>query len=128
MAPASALLRLLAFTVPVALAVSALQPLLGTAAGQVPARWSAALSGPCFGAATLLLLTGRATDVGSLRPPWYSAWILLPGAFLLAGAASMCLVGALVQVRGLPQACWLLLAAGGMAWGAGMVWVRRASR
>lgn len=127
MPPASALLRLLGFTVPVALAVAGVQPLLGSAAGQVSAGWSAGLSAPCLAVAALLLLAARATDSGGRLPPWYSAWVLLPGAFLLAGAASMCIFGALVQVRGLPQACWALLGTGGAAWGSALLLVRRAS-
>lgn len=128
MPPASTLLRLLGFTVPAALSVAALQPLLGSLAGQVPSRWAIGLSIPCIAAAGILVLAARLADIGELSPPWYSAWILLPGAFLLAGSASMCIFGALVQVRSLPQLCWSLLIAGAAAWVIAMALVRRASR
>ena len=128
MPPASTLLRLLGFTVPAALAVSALQPLLGSLAGQVPAPWALSLSVPCFGAAAVLLVAARMADVGKRQPPSYAAWVLLPGAFMLAGAASMCIFGALVQVRSLPLICWSLLVAGVASWIFGLILVRLRAR
>lgn len=126
--PASRLLRLLNFTVPAALAVAAVQPLLGAGAGFVAMPWAATLAVPALAAALALLGAARLGDVGALEPPWYSAWALLPGAFLLAGAGSMCIFGALVQYPGLPRACWWLLALGVVSWAAAVAVVRRASR
>lgn len=121
------LLRLLGFAVPAALAAAAAQPLLAASVGAVPLDWALGLSVPCLLAAALLLVAARLGDVGALRPPWYTAWLLLPGAFLLAGAASMCIFGALIQLPGLARACWSLLLAGFLAWTAALALVRRTS-
>lgn len=126
--PASRLLRLLNFTVPAALAVAAVQPLLGAGAGSVGLNWAVALALPGLGAALAVLGAGRLADVGALQPPWYTAWALLPGAFLLAGAGAMCIFGALVQYPGLTRACWGLLALGVVAWALAVGVVRRAAR
>ena len=125
--PASRLLRLLNFTVPAALAVAAVQPLLGAGAGFVGLSWAAALALPALAAALAVLGAGRLGDVGSREPPWYTAWALLPGAFFLAGAGSMCIFGALVQYPGLPSACWWLLALGVVSWAGAVAVVRKAS-
>jgi hypothetical protein len=67
-------------------------------------------------------------DRGDLvQPPWYSAWLLLPGSFLLAGAAAMCLFGALVEFPAITSTMWTLLAAGSLTWATAIALVRRAS-
>ena len=129
MPPASRSLRLLAFAVPVTLAISAVQPLLAALTGQVGLDWALGLSAPSMVTAGLLLLTSRASDRGDgVTPPWFSAWALLPGAFLLAGAASMCIFGAFVELPQIRPASWALLAAGAAAWAGALFWVRRAAR
>ena len=129
MPPASTSLRLLAFTVPVVLAVCAIQPLLSAATGQVRIDWSLQLSAPGLLGAGLLLVAARLTDrPGDFATPWYSAWALLPGAFLLAGAASMCLFGAFVEIPQIRVVSWELLPVGAIGWAAALVWVRRAAR
>ena len=96
MPPASAILRLLTFAVPAALAAAGVQPLLGAATGEVELGWAIGLSAPAVIVAGLVFGAGRLFDRGDvLQPPWYSAWVLFPGAFLLAGAAAMCIFGAL---------------------------------
>ncbi len=126
---ATTLLRLIAFTVPAFLFLAGVQPLLAAATGQVGKFWAMQLAAPAIGAAAALIVTARFLDSGdSVAPPWYSAWVLLPGAFVLSGAAAMCLIGALVQFAGITPAMWLLLVAGTFLWSVGMVWVRRASR
>jgi hypothetical protein len=125
---ASTLLRLLAFAVPAALAMAGVQPLLGAAAGVVGTVWAISLAGPAVGAAALVFAAGRLRDRGDLvQPPWYSAWLLLPGSFLLAGAAAMCVFGALVEFPTITSTMWTLLATGSLAWATAMVLVRRAS-
>jgi hypothetical protein len=125
---ASTLLRLLAFAVPAALAMAGIQPLLGAAAGEVGLGWATALAAPAIGAVVLIYGAGRLLDRGDLvQPPWYSAWLLLPGSFLLAGAAAMCIFGALVEFPGIPPTLWTLLATGTLSWAAAMALVRRAS-
>ena len=128
MPPASRLLRLLRFAVPAALAMSALQPLLAVTAGHENIGWAPSLSGPGLAVAGALAVAGRLADPGSHRPPWYTAWLLLPGAFLLAGAASMCIFGALVVFPGLQRTCWGLLGVGGAAWALAIFGVRFLSR
>ncbi|MGA8924045.1 MAG: hypothetical protein WB682_12955, partial [Candidatus Dormiibacterota bacterium] len=64
----------------------------------------------------------------SVQPPWYSAWLLLPGAFLLAGAAAMCIFGALVELNLITRTMWVLLITGSLSWTAAMLLVRSASR
>jgi hypothetical protein len=127
--PASAMLRLLAFAVPAALVAAGVQPLLGAASGVVDVRWALSLAAPAVIAAGLIFGAGRLVDRGdSVQPPWYSAWILLPGAFLLAGAAAMCIFGALVEFSLITWAMWSLLTVGSLFWTAAMVQVRSASR
>jgi len=46
------------------------------------------------------------------------------GSFLLAGAAAMCIFGALVQVSLIPWTMWVLLISGGLTWMAALVLVR----
>lgn len=83
---------------------------------------------PAVGAALLVFGAGRLFDRGDqLQPPWYSAWVLLPGAFLLAGAAAMCVFGALVEFATIAPTMWALLASGTLLWAAAIVLVRRAS-
>jgi hypothetical protein len=126
---ASAVLRLLAFAVPAALAMAGVQPLLGAAAGAVGIDWAISLAAPALGAAAIVFGAGRLFDRGDLvQPPWYSAWLLLPGSFLLAGAAAMCIFGALVQFPAIQSTMWTLLAVGSASWATAMVLVRRASR
>jgi hypothetical protein len=126
--PASAMLRLLTFAVPCALALSGVQPLLGAAAGAVGTGWALRLAGPAVGAAMLIFGAGRLFDRGDqVQPPWFSAWALLPGAFLLAGAAAMCIFGALVEFPAINPTMWTLLVSGTLLWAAAMVLVRRAS-
>jgi hypothetical protein len=127
--PASAILRLIAFAVPAALAAAGVQPLLGAASGAVELRWAISLAAPAMLVAALMFSAGRLLDRGdSVQPPWYSAWILLPGAFLLAGAAAMCIFGALVQFSLITWTMWSLLIVGSLLWAAAMVQVRTASR
>lgn len=129
MPPATTLLRLIAFTVPCLLALAGLQPLIGAAAGGVPLAWAFGLGIPAIAAGVVLFATARLLDRGdAVRPPWYSAWALLPGAFTLTGAASMCLIGALVQFAGIQSAMWMLLGTGAVLWSGGMVLVRQTSR
>jgi len=126
---ATTLLRLIAFTVPAFLCLAGVQPLLAAATGQVGKFWAIQLAVPAVGSAVALFVTARLLDRGDgVAPPWYSAWVLLPGAFVLTGAATMCLIGALVQFAGITAAMWLLLIAGTSLWSAGMVWVRQASQ
>jgi hypothetical protein len=127
---ASTLLRLLAFAVPAALAMAGVQPLLGAAAGAVGLGWAISLAAPAVGAAALIFGAAHLSDRGRgdlVQPPWYSAWLLLPGSFLLAGAAAMCIFGALVEFPSIAPTMWTLLAAGSLSWAAAMVLVRRAS-
>ena len=129
MPSSSALLRLLSFMVPCVLALGAVQPLIGAAAGGVGTGWAVGLAAPAMAGAVLLFVGGRLLDGGDkVQPPWYSAWVLLPGAFVLAGAASMCIVGALGQFQGITTAMWLLLVVGAVLWSAAMVVVRHESR
>lgn len=126
---ATELLRLIAFTVPAVLLLAGVQPLLGAATGQVTSAWAVALAVPSIAGALALFLAARALDRGdAVVPPWYAAWVLLPGAFALTGAAAMCLIGALVQFGGITTAMWFLLCAGAVLWSGAMVWVRQASR
>ena len=123
------MLRLLAFAVPAALAAAGVQPLLGAAAGAVQPRWAIGLAVPEIFVSALVFGAGKLFDRGDVvQPPWYSAWILFPGAFLLAGAATMCIVGALVELSLITWTVWVLLVAGSLLWAAAMVLVRAASR
>jgi hypothetical protein len=115
--------------VPVALGVSAVQPLLAALTGEVTMDWALQLAGPGLLGAGAMMAIGRMTDrPGDFTPPWYSAWALLPGAFLLAGAASMCIFGAFVQLGQARVLEWALLVAGTPVWAAALTWVRRAAR
>ncbi|MGH7765614.1 MAG: hypothetical protein ACREOM_14475, partial [Candidatus Dormibacteraceae bacterium] len=88
-----------------------------------------ALAGPALAGALVVFIAGRAFDHGdSVQPPWYTAWLLLPGAFLLAGAAAMCIFGALVEFALIASTMWFLLIAGSVTWGAALVLVRSGSR
>ncbi len=123
------MLRLLAFAVPAALAAAGVQPLLGAATGAVQPRWAIGLAVPAIFVSALVFGAGKLFDRGDVvQPPWYSAWILFPGAFLLAGAATMCIVGALVELSLITWTMWVLLVAGSLLWAAAMVLVRAASR
>jgi len=129
MPPASSLLRLVGFIVPAVLLLAGVQPLIGAAAGGVGADWAVVLAGPAVAAALLLFAGSRLLDRGdALQPPWYSAWVLLPGAFVLAGAASMCILGALVELSQIAAAMWLLLGVGLVLWSGAMFVVRHESR
>ena len=126
---ATNLLRLIVFTVPAVLLLAGVQPLLAAATGQVTATWAIDLAVPAIFAALMLFAAAKVLDRGdSVAPPWYSAWVLLPGAFVLCGAAAMCLIGALVQFAGITLATWFLLATGALLWSGGMVVVRQTSR
>ena len=123
------MLRLLAFAVPSALAAAGIQPLLGAAAGAVDVRWAIGLAAPAVVGAALVYGAGRLFDRGdAVQPPWYSAWVLLPGAFLLAGAAAMCIFGALVEFSLIIRSMWVLLIVGSLCWASAMLLVRSASR
>jgi hypothetical protein len=127
--PASAILRLLAFAVPAALATAGVQPLLGAAAGAVHLGWAVGLTAPAVTGAGLVFAAGRLLDRGdAVQPPWYAAWVLFPGAFLLAGAAAMCIFGALVELSRIMSTMWALLIGGSLLWAGAMVVVRSASR
>ncbi|HEX6547134.1 MAG TPA: hypothetical protein VF134_00135 [Candidatus Dormibacteraeota bacterium] len=124
MPPARSILKLLAFTVPAALGAAAAQPVLAAVTGTVGGRWAASMAGPGLAVAVALVIADRLSDRGLGAPPWYSAYLLFPGAFLLAGAASMCLIGAFVELPAARLVCWELLAMGAATWVAGLVWVR----
>ena len=129
MPPASRLLRLLAFAVPAALTLAGVQPILGAATGSVTAGWAVQLAAPAIVAAALLYVAARRFDRGDLvQPPWFAAWLLFPGAFLLAGAAAMCIFGALVDFPIIAPTMWALVAAGTLAWAGAIVVVGRASQ
>jgi hypothetical protein len=126
---ASAVLRLIAFAVPSGLAMSGVQPLVAAAAGTVGLTWALSIAVPSLAAAGLIYLVGRAFDRGdAVQPPWYSAWVLWPGAFLVAGAAAMCIFGALVQFWPITWTLWVLLVSGSVLWTGAIVLVRTASR
>ncbi len=129
MPPASRLLRLLGFAVPAALTLAGVQPILGAATGSVTAGWAVQLAAPAIVAAALLYVAARRFDRGDLvQPPWFAAWLLFPGAFLLAGAAAMCILGALVDFPIIAPTMWALVAAGTVAWAGAIVVVGRASQ
>jgi hypothetical protein len=122
------MLRLVAFAVPAGLAMAGVQPLLGAAAGAVGIGWAMTLTVPSIAGAVLIFFIGRLLDRGDIvQPPWYCAWLLLPGSFLLAGAAAMCIFGALVQFPAIAPTMWTLLAIGSLLWASAIVLVRRAS-
>ena len=115
--------------VPSVLALGGVQPLIGAAAGGVGTGWAVGLALPAVAGAALIFAGWRMLDRGdAVQPPWYSAWVLLPGAFVLAGAASMCVLGALVQFAQIDTAMWLLLLAGIVLWSGALLVVRHESR
>ena len=121
----SVILRLVGFAVAAGLAMAGIQPLVAASTGEVELRWAVGLTAPAVVMAVLLLGAGRISDRGDkVQPPWYSAWLLLPGSFLLAGAAAMCIFGALVQFALIPLTMWVLLLSGGLLWMAALVLVR----
>ena len=121
----SAILRLLGFAVAAGLAMAGIQPVLAATTGSIEMRWAFGLTGPAVLTAGLVFGAARVLDRGdAVQPPWYSAWLLLPGAFLLAGAAAMCIFGALVEFTLIPWTMWVLLITGGLLWTAAMVLVR----
>ena len=126
---ASAILRLLAFAVPTGLALAGVQPLLAAAAGSVRLPWAFGLAAPALIGSALVFAAGRLFVRGdAVQPPWYSAWLLLPGAFLLAGAAAMCIFGALIELEVITWTMWALLVAGSVSWAAALFVLRSASR
>jgi hypothetical protein len=129
MPPASNLLRLVAFAVPAGLMLAGVQPVMGAATGSVAPGWAAQLAAPAIAAAAFLYLAARRFDRGdAVQPPWYAAFLLLPGAFLLAGAAAMCIFGALVDFPLIAPTMWGLAAVGTAAWAGAIALVGRASR
>ena len=123
------MLRLVVFAVPAGLAMSAMQPLLGAATGEVGLRWAIGLAGPAMLFAAVVFGAGRLSDRGdAIQPPWYTAWMLLPGAFLLAGAAAMCIFGALVLFALITWTLWFLLVVGSVLWAGALALVRTGSR
>lgn len=116
------------FAVAAALAMAGVQPVVAAAAGSVHLAWAVELSVPAVVTAVLVFAAARVFNRGdALQPPWYSAWLLLPGSFLLAGAAAMCIFGAFVQVSLIPVAMWGLLVSGAGLWVGGMALVRSQS-
>ena len=125
----SAILRMVGFAVAAGLALAGVQPLVAAAAGSVEMRWALGLTAPAVLTAILLFGAARLSDRGdSVQPPWYSAWLLLPGSFLLAGAAAMCIFGALVEFSVIPWTMWILLISGGLLWTTALALVRSRSR
>ena len=109
--------------------MAGVQPLVAAATGSLDLRWAVGLTAPAVLTAALVLCAGRMSDRGdAVQPPWYSAWLLLPGSFLLAGAAAMCIFGALVEFSLIPWTLWVLLITGGLLWIAAMALVRSYSR
>lgn len=116
------------FAVAAGLAMAGVQPVVGASAGSVRMEWAVGLTTPSVITAALVFIAVRLINRGdTLQPPWYSAWVLLPGAFLLAGAAAMCIFGAFVEVSLIPGAMWTLLISGGSLWIFAMVLVRSRS-
>lgn len=119
------MLRLVAFAVAAGLAMAGVQPVVAALVGSVGLSWAVGLTAPAVLTAAVVFAAGRLINRGdALQPPWYSAWLLLPGAFLLAGAAAMCIFGALVQLSLIPWTMWVLLVTGGLLWTGAMVLVR----
>ena len=109
--------------------MAGVQPVVAALTGAVEMRWAFGLTGPAVVAAALIFGASLVLNRGdAVQPPWYSAWLLLPGSFLLAGAAAMCIFGALVEFTLIPWTMWTLLVSGGVLWTGGMVLVRRTSR
>lgn len=108
--------------------MAGVQPVIAAVAGSVRLGWAFGLTGPALITAALVFGAAQMINRGdALQPPWYSAWLLLPGSFLLAGAAAMCIFGALVEVSLIPPTMWALLISGGSLWIAAMVLVRSQS-
>jgi hypothetical protein len=125
----SIILRLVGFAVAAGLAMAGVQPVIAAAAGSVRLAWAFELTGPALITAALVFGAARIINrCDAVQPPWYSAWLLLPGSFLLAGAAAMCIFGALVEVPLIPPTMWVLLISGGSLWLAAMVLVRSRSQ
>jgi hypothetical protein len=125
----NSILRLLGFAVAAGLAMAGVQPVVAATTGEVEMRWAFGLTLPAIITAGLVFGAVRMFDRGdSAQPPWYSAWLLMPGSFLLAGAAAMCIFGALVELSLIPWTMWVLLITGGLLWTAAMVLVRSYSR
>jgi hypothetical protein len=121
----NAILRLLGFAVAAGLAMAGVQPIVAASTGSIEMRWAFGLTAPAVITAGLVFGAVRMMDRGeAVQPPWYSAWLLLPGSFLLAGAAAMCIFGALVEFSLIPWTMWVLLISGGLLWTAAMVLVR----
>jgi hypothetical protein len=109
--------------------MAGVQPVLGAVTGAVQLGWAIGLTAPAVAAACVVYAALRLSDRGDVvQPPWYSAWLLLPGAFLLAGAAAMCIFGALVQLLMITWTMWTLLVSGSLCWCAAMAMVRIGSR
>lgn len=108
--------------------MAGIQPLVAAATGSVDMRWAIGLTAPALVVAGLVFGVGLLSDRGDLvQPPWYSAWLLLPGSFLLAGAAAMCIFGALVQLELILLTMWIFLSTGGLLWVGALVLVRTQS-
>jgi hypothetical protein len=118
------MLRMVSFAVAAGLGMAGVQPVVAASTGEVGIRWALSLSGPAVATALLVLLVGRFLNRGNARLPWYSAWLLLPGSFLLAGAAAMCIFGSFVEFALILPAMLVLLAAGGTLLTGGLVLVR----
>ena len=123
------MLRLVAFAVAAGLALAGVQPVVSAMTGEVAMSWAFSLTAPAVLTAAVVFGAGRILNRDDMvQPPWYSAWLLLPGSFLLAGAAAMCMFGALVEFTLIPSTMWVLLVTGGLLWMAAMVLVRSHSR
>lgn len=125
----SRILRIVGFAVAAGLAMAGVQPVIAAAAGSVPLGWAIGLTAPAVITAALVFAVVRGFSRGDVvQPPWYSAWLLLPGSFLLAGAAAMCIFGALVRTPMIATTMWFLLLSGAAMWIGGMALVRAHSR
>ena len=124
----SMILRMVGFAVAAGLAMAGVQPVVAATTGSVRMAWAIGLTAPAVVTAVLVFIAVRLINRGdALQPPWYSAWLLLPGAFLLAGAAAMCIFGALVEVSLISLTMWTLLISGGSLWILAMALVRARS-
>ena len=122
------MLRLVAFAVAAGLAMAGVQPVVAATTGEVGMRWAFSLTGPALLTAVLVFVAGHILNRGDmLQPPWYSGWLLLSGSFLLAGAAAMCVFGALVEFTVIPWTMWVLLISGAVLWMAALAMVRSRS-
>jgi hypothetical protein len=122
------MLRMVSFAVAAGLGIAGVQPVVAASTGEVGIGWALSLSGPAVATALLVLAVGRFLNRGDAQLPWYSAWLLLPGSFLLAGAAAMCIFGSFVELTLILPAMLALLLAGGTLLTGGLVLVRSASR